>query len=214
MKIVYPGLLVLIAGLSASVVAALAAEPTEAALREELLRMAADDQEVRHSAGKGDFSRWEAVDAANLARLKQIVSQVGWPTVAMVGTDGANAAWLIAQHADRDKSFQHRVLELMTPLVQQGQASGKNFAYLYDRTHYPQRYGTQGDCVSKAEWQPFEIEDLPNVDERRRAVGLPPLVEYAKVFKDACASPFTALHSPSDPRKTVVIPEPRIKTGQ
>lgn len=188
---------------------AFAADVTHAALRDELLKMAASDQEVRHLANNGDFSRWSAVDTANQARLKQIVAQFGWPTFAMVGEDGARAAWLLAQHADTDKSFQLEVLALMEPLVQRDQAAGKYFAYLYDRTHYPQRFGTQGDCVSRTEWQPFQIEDIAHVDERRRALNLPPLSEYAKLFREACGNPYTALHSASDPKQTVAIPEPK-----
>lgn len=185
---------------------ALAAGPTHAALRAELLKMEAGDQEVRQLAAKGDFSRWTAVDDANRARLKQIVAAYGWPTVAMVGQDGATAAWLIAQHADRDQAFQREVLALMEPLVRQGQASGKDFAYLYDRTHYPQRFGTQGSCVSRTEWQPFEIEDIARVDERRSAVGLPPLARYASLVKEHCASPHMALHSAAHPKRTVAVP--------
>lgn len=185
-----------------------AADPTHAALRNELLKMEASDQEVRQRAVQGDFSRWTAVDEANRARLKQIVAEYGWPTVAMVGQDGATAAWLIAQHADRDKAFQREVLALMEPLVRQGQASGKDFAYLVDRTHYPQRFGTQGACVSRTEWRPFEIEDIARVDERRSAVGLPPLAEYAKRIGEACASPYMALHDASHPKRTVAIPRP------
>jgi len=193
--------------LYAASVGAYAADPTHAALRAEFLEMQASDQEVRQGAAKGDFSRWAAVDDANRARLKQIVAAYGWPNVAMVGRDGASAAWLLAQHADRDKPFQHEVLALMEPLVQQGQASGKNFAYLVDRTHYPQRFGTQGSCVSRAEWQPFEIEDIARVDERRSALALPPLAEYEKLFKEACASPHMSLHSASHPKRTVAIPQ-------
>lgn len=193
--------------LYAASVGAHAAGPTHAALRDELLNMAASDQDVRQLASKGDFSRWAAVDDANRARLKEIVAQSGWPTVAMVGPDGATAAWLIAQHADRDQVFQREVLALMEPLVRQGQASGKNFAYLYDRTHYPQRFGTQGSCVSRTEWQPFEIEDIARVDERRSALGLPPLAEYAKLFKEDCANPHMSLHSASHPKRTVAIPQ-------
>jgi hypothetical protein len=186
--------------------AAYAIDPTHAPLREELLKMAARDQEVRHAAENGDFSKWSEVDAANQARLKQIVEQHGWPTFAMVGRDGASAAWLLAQHADTDKAFQLKVLALMEPLVQEQQASGKDYAYLYDRTHYPQRFGTQGNCVSREEWQPFEIEDIANVDGRRRELQLPPLAEYAKRFEQLCANAWTALHSASDSRRTVPVP--------
>ena len=47
-----------------------------------------------------------AVDAVHTARLKAIVAAHGWPTVAQVGQDGADAAWLLAQHADKDPAFQ------------------------------------------------------------------------------------------------------------
>lgn len=194
--------------LYAACAGACAAEPTHHALRSELLKMEASDQDVRQLAAKGDFSRWAAVDDANRARLKQIVAEHGWPTVAMVGQDGATAAWLLAQHADRDPAFQREVLALMEPLVRQGQASGKDFAYLHDRTHYPQRFGTQGSCVSRTEWQPFEIEDIARVDERRRAVGLAPLAHYANSVKEHCASPHMALHSAAHPKRTVAVPQP------
>jgi hypothetical protein len=190
------------------------ANGTHEALRVELLKMAADDQDVRQVTEKVDFRRWKAVDVANRARMKEIVSNFGWPTYEMVGKDGANAAWLLVQHADSDKDFQLKVLELMKPLVEQNQASGADFAYLYDRTHYPQRFGTQGDCVSKNEWQPFEIEDIVNVDERRRAVGLSLLADYAKLFKDVCPNAYTVLQNSSELKRTVAIPGPVRKTAQ
>ena len=183
-----------------------AGAPTHVALREELLKMAALDQKARQVAENGDFNALHYVDARNQARLKEIVAQYGWPTFEMVGEDGANASWLLAQHADLDKNFQLEVLALMEPLVQRHQASGKNFAYLYDRTHYPQRFGTQGACVSRVDWQPLEIEDIANVDERRQAFNMPPLRDYIKLFKEACSNPNVVLHSSSDPHKTVAYP--------
>ncbi|MBZ2209985.1 DUF6624 domain-containing protein [Massilia soli] len=190
-------------------VSSYAADRTHPELRGELLTMAARDQEVRRASKRGDFSKWQEVDHANQARLKQIVDQFGWPTYKMVGVDGARAAWLLAQHADSDEAFQRKVLAMMAPLVARQQASGTDYAYLYDRTHYPQRFGTQGNCVSRQEWQPFKIEDIDKVDERRRAVNLPPLAKYAKVFD--CANPNIALHSAADSRKTVPVPRPDLR---
>jgi hypothetical protein len=190
--------------LFAVTLAAQAAAPTHPALRDELLKMGAHDQAVRHAVDQESMRTWREVDAANQVRLKQIVDQYGWPTYAMVGEEAATAAWLLAQHADSDKAFQLKVLALMEPLVQQRQASGKDYAYLYDRTHYPQRFGTQGGCVSRQEWQPFEIEDIAHVDERRRALDMPLLAAYAKLFD--CSAPFIALHDPADPQRTVPVP--------
>jgi hypothetical protein len=91
------------------------------------------------------------------------------------------AAWVVAQHSDLDSEFQAKVLDLMEPLVAKKEASGKLFAYLCDRTHRPQRYGTQGSCTGPGVWTPREIQDAASVDERRASVGMMPekLAEYA-----------------------------------
>lgn len=70
--------------------------------------------------------RFLAVVAVGLLveRLKQIIAAQGWPTVTTAGRDGAEAAWLIAQHSDADPAFQARALELLTAGAQQGRHPG------------------------------------------------------------------------------------------
>lgn len=165
------------------------------------------DQDVRIRAEKGDFEKWAETDARNLRRLKEIVEKYGWPTYAMVGEDGGKAAWLLAQHADRDTDFQRKVLELMEPLVDSGQASLKDYAYLYDRTHYPQRFGTQGTCISREEWRPFEIDDLAGLAERRQKAGMPTIAEYAGMFKETCARMYNPDAVMPKSRQTIPVPQ-------
>lgn len=165
------------------------------------------DQEVRTRAQKGDLVKWAETDARNLQRLKEIVEKYGWPTYAMVGEDGARAAWLLAQHADHDTDFQRKVLQLMLPLVDSGQASLKDYAYLYDRTHYPQRFGTQGTCISHEEWRPFEIDDLAGLAERRRKAGMPAIAEYAAMFKEICARSYNPAANMQNARQTIPVPQ-------
>jgi hypothetical protein len=88
-------------------------------LRAELLRRAEQDKTARLGVigpgGDGELD-WEpvcCVDADNVAWLKTVVAKVGWPGRAMVGKDGAHAAWLLAQHADRDPVFQRSCLDLI-----------------------------------------------------------------------------------------------------
>ncbi len=155
-------------------------------LRRELLEMTRIDQDARNQR---DAKIMLAVDTRNTSRLKDIVAKHGWPTISLVGEDGARAAWLLAQHADADPSFQLEVLQLMEPLLAKKEADGKLFAYLFDRTHKPQRYGTQGSCSGSGVWSPREIEDAPNVDKRRATVGMVPekLADYAQfVGRNAC----------------------------
>lgn len=154
------------------------------ALRAELLEMRRVDQAARKAR---DTDAMRIADESHTARLKGVIEKYGWPTYSMVGEDGRMAAWLIAQHADADPSFQDKVLSLMEPLVARNEASGRLFAYLYDRTHRPQRFGTQGSCAAPGVWKLREIEAPETVDERRAAVAMQPakLVDYAKQVGEA-----------------------------
>lgn len=149
----------------------------EPALRRELLALADKDQRA-HDAER----EIEAVEREITVRMREIVAKVGWPTKSMVGSDGSSAAWLLVQHADHDLAFQRACLEKMEPLVQSGEAAGKDFAYLWDRVAVsegrPQRYGTQldGDDV-------FPLEDPGHVDARRKALGMSTLAEYKQAVR-------------------------------
>jgi hypothetical protein len=183
----------------------------EPELRAELLRRVKADQDVRFKItdwmkqfGNAESPRAEAlqaklspaqkaeyksladtalrIDKENTERLAAIVEQYGWPTVTLVGKDGANAAWLLVQHADENPKFQRKCLDLMTQAPRE-EVSQKDVAYLTDRVLLAegkkQFYGTQfrlenGKCIARP------LEDEANVDKRRATVGLPPLAEYFK----------------------------------
>lgn len=117
-------------------------------------------------------------DAADQARLKQIIRQYGWPGFDLAGTDGEGTAWGIVQHSDNDRAFQKRCLPLLQAAVKRGQATPANAAYLTDRILWgerkPQVYGTQRNTP---------IADAAHVDERRASVGLGSLAEYQKRLK-------------------------------
>ena len=154
-------------------------------LRRELLSLRELDQAAR-AAKPLDAQRLREVDAKNTARLREIIATYGWPAKSLVGEDGAAAAWLLAQHADQDLNFQRRVLTLIEPLALRDEVSITLYAYLYDRTHRPQRYGTQGTCVANGVWEPREIEDPVSVDSRRAEAKITPvrLSEYAALVGD------------------------------
>jgi hypothetical protein len=75
------------------------------ALRRELLAMREEDRRVRTElANAGELGgpyvpRMEEVHIRNAARLRALISEHGWPVEDIVGKDGSEAAWLIAQHA-------------------------------------------------------------------------------------------------------------------
>ena len=155
-------------------------EPTEAfkAIADELMQMSEVDQQMRKRR------QWDAsIDVANTRRMKQIVEQIGWPTRSKVGKNASERAWLLVQHADHDRAFQQRCLDLMKAQAA-GEVSPVNMAYLEDRVRVgegrPQIYGTQFYTDEAGNLGPQPIEDPDHVDERRQAVGLQPLSEYAR----------------------------------
>jgi hypothetical protein len=166
----------------------IAAEPAkDRALQRELLAMAKVDQDARAAAVAGHlkdpkvFKHAQAVDRKNTARMKEILAAHGWPGRSLVGPTASQAAWLLVQHADQDPAFQEQALTLLADAVKHHEAEGRDLAYLTDRVrdaqHKPQLYGTQF-VNQKGTWVAAPIEDEAHVDERRAAVGLPPLAVY------------------------------------
>jgi hypothetical protein len=147
-------------------------------LRAELLRRVAADQEARHAR---DVEAMAAADGENLPWLRQVITGVGWPGKSLVGEDGAHAAWLLAQHADRDPAFQRRCLDLLTAAAERGEATIVQQAYLTDRVLVhegkPQEYGTQA-IARDGRFEPRKLRDPGHVDQRRASVGLGSLAGY------------------------------------
>jgi hypothetical protein len=188
-------------------------DPGSPALRDELLHCVEQDQAARtamvewmrtHGGAsavganmppdrlaewKELATRVEKIDANNTKWLKTVLDQHGWPTRSLVGKDGANAAWLLVQHADRDVKFQRQCLDQMAKLPKD-EIAPQEVAYLTDRVLLAegkkQLYGTQFITID-GKLRPQPVEDEANVDTRRAEVGLPPLAEYAKTLEQQFA---------------------------
>lgn len=170
--------------------------PSEPQLRAQLLEMERVDQQAR----EGDWSqamveKMLAVDAANLAKIKQVVADhAGLPGVQVVGADGLRAAWLLVQHADSDAAFQRQVLDGLAPVLESGEVSSREFALLTDRVLVnagkPQRYGSQLAAIS-GKWQPKQMEAPEQVDQRRASIGQMPLADYICVAAHMFPAPAT-----------------------
>ncbi len=123
--------------------------------------------------------RMEAVHRANAARLREIIDQHGWPDADLVGDDGTLAAWFIAQHAIGEPDFQRRALALAQEKVREGRVPAAQEAYLFDRIGMQegraQRYGTQSVPCPDGQYRRWITEDPDRLNDRRAAVGLPPV---------------------------------------
>ena len=151
-------------------------------LRTELLRRVEIDQVARKAL---DLDGVREADGENLPWLKGVVAEYGWPGASLVGTDGAYAAWQLAQHADADPAFQRQCLDLMTAAVEAGDATVRQLAYLTDRVLLAegkqQLYGTQVTRKG-GQFVPLDLHDPDGLDERRATAGLEPFAEYARLF--------------------------------
>jgi hypothetical protein len=127
-----------------------------------------------------DWARQNAIDAANMKRLAEIIDAFGWPGLHFAGA-ASQSAFLVLQHAD--SASQHTYLPLLRDAVARNDAVGSQLALLEDRVRVsdgkPQLYGSQ---LIGAPLRFAPIEDEAHVDARRRSVGLPPLAEYAQMF--------------------------------
>lgn len=154
-------------------------------LADRLRALAAHDLETRERLAKdgslfdGYDPEMQAVHEANAQELGAIIAEVGWPTPQLVGDDGAEAAWLIAQHAIGMPQFQRKCLKLVKAAVAAGEAPAWQMAMMLDRIltyeGRTQVYGTSFDWDDSGQLSPRPIQDPDGVDQRRTEVGLEPL---------------------------------------
>lgn len=182
-------------------------EPNDVAnptLRDELLQMREEDQEVRAELkqamqqGQPDsipeelVARGRKIDRENTQRLQEIIEDLGrWPGIELVGSEGADAAWLLAQHADQAPEAQDFFLEKLRVAVDNNQVPPKHYAYLIDRTRLKddktQLYGTQFDIVN-GELKLAPVQEPEKLDERREEMGLEPVEEYLERSREMLLS--------------------------
>jgi len=156
--------------------------------------MAAEDLRVRGelaadgSLFQGYHPRMREVHDRHAARLSQVLARHGWPGRSLVGEDGAEAAWLVLQHAIGHPALQRVGLRLLSQAVAAGEAPPAQAAMLEDRIRIhegrPQRFGTQLDWDRNDELSPLPIEDEEGVDARRREAGLAPLAEHVRRVRE------------------------------
>jgi hypothetical protein len=162
-------------------------------LREELLSLAAADHAARAELAddgalfEGYHPHMAAVHKRNAARLSEIIDAHGWPDRALVGEDGAHAAWLILQHAINTPMLQRRGLQLLRQAAAARQIPAWQPAFLEDRIRVlegrPQLFGSQFDWDEDGLMSPCPIEDVAAVDARRSDVGLEPLDEAIRTHR-------------------------------
>jgi 23S rRNA (guanosine2251-2'-O)-methyltransferase len=135
------------------------------------------------------------VNEANAERLAAIVAEIGWPGLRTVGAAGADAAWMLAQHADRMNEVRRGWLAPLAAAVASGDADPRHLASLSDRIAavggHPQRYGTIVMLAADGEPEfPLPVEDPGALADRRAEIGLPPVTDEAPYLGDGDLIPY------------------------
>jgi len=155
-------------------------------LREKLIEMRLRDEHVREElAATGELfdgyaAKMETIHLENARKLELMIEEnSGWLGKSLVGADGAEAAWLVAQHAISLPEFSRKCLHLIRQAVAVNEAEPYQAAYLDDRINFferrPQRYGTQSDWNEDGVMEVWKLENAEKVNEHRAEVRLEPL---------------------------------------
>lgn len=147
----------------------------------ELIEMADQDLSVREKlllAGElsgGYHPEMENIHRANAKRLREIIAEIGYPTISKVGGKANDASWLIIQHAIGEPEFMKTCYAMMEE--HSNDINPLHKAYLYDRIQVfqskPQKYGTQ----LTPEGVIYPVENKENLNTEREKVNLRALSE-------------------------------------
>jgi hypothetical protein len=131
-------------------------------------------------------NQWRIInkkDSMNLLHVTAILDKFGWLGPDIVGEKANTTLFLVIQHSDQ--KTQEKYLPMMRDAVKKGKAQGSSLALLEDRVALGQGrkqiYGSQIHRNQQTgKYFVAPVEDEPNVNVRRAAVGLEPLEDYVK----------------------------------
>lgn len=160
-------------------------------LREELLKLSSHiqeqlNQDIRENRKPAELmKRIRATREKNTAKLCAILRQHGWPSAALVGRDGVDAAF----YALRNSGEAHLKIALNPVILaaaEAGEISRSDFASYVDRLRLEaglkQVFGTQA-TIMDGFLVLYPIEAESNVDTRRKQYELPPLDDYLRFLQ-------------------------------
>lgn len=157
-------------------------------LQQELVALAAQAARIKQRLGLTEAfcdpypSELAEVHATNAVRLNHIVRGMGWPGVAEVGPEGAEAAFRMLSDATGHPGFMRAGLLLIERQGYLGNALPGWVATVMDRVRLlegrEQVYGTQFDWSAEGTIEPMPLAGADTVDMRRQSVSLDLLEDF------------------------------------
>lgn len=134
---------------------------------------------------------WLKVDSTNIKKLTQLTKEGGWLSPKRVGFDASIIAFSILLHGTSDEINDKEQIDFFRPYllaaINNGEESPLRYATLIDRYRlwFEDKKQLYGSFNSKKEFNP--IEDIKEIDIRRKKLGLESLKDYA--FKKELSTP-------------------------
>jgi hypothetical protein len=123
-------------------------------------------------------------DSVNMQIVGSILDKYGWLGRQQTSADANEAFFLVLQHATLQAQLKY--LPVMKKAVAQKKAKASDYALLVDRTNMFQGrlqvYGSQLNYDAAGKVHIYPIMDEPNVNKRRKMMGLPPMQAYLQLF--------------------------------
>lgn len=130
-------------------------------------------------------THWKKIhtsDSINLSTVSAIIDKYGWLSAKETSKKANDVLFLVIQHSDLGSQLKY--LPYLQSAVKSGKAGAQDYAYLVDRIRTNQGkfqiYGTQFQSGADGKMFVYPIEDEPNVNKRRKKVGLDSLEVYAR----------------------------------
>lgn len=146
-------------------------------LRDEILDMLKSDQEVRNDYPL-DYDKMKEVDESNQKRMKEIFETYGYPNEKLIGYSNKNENVDISfmlMHFDDLDYFKPKLLGF----IKKGECNPYTLASMVDSNDRENRIYTYGIYSSV---DSTEIRDFPNLDKRRKSIGLRTLKDHNKTM--------------------------------
>lgn len=129
------------------------------------------------------IKKMNSQDSINLAIVSNIIDKYGWLGKEQISEEANHALSLVIQHAPLQSQLKY--LPILKEAVKTKKAKATEYALLVDRTNMYQGkfqiYGSQFYYDSKSNIHVYPISNEPNVNKRRKSVGLPSMEEYIKM---------------------------------
>jgi hypothetical protein len=162
-------------------------------IAEQIIELKRADLELRdrlvrnRQLSEGYNEEMKELHNRNATALNEIIDAIGYPTIDKVGKEASEAAWLVIQHSIGRPDFMKKCAALLEKAVAEKKTDPLNFAYLTDRIAVhegkPQLYGTQFDWDKNGELSAQPFDDVAQVNQRRKEVGLNTIEEQTEIIR-------------------------------